>query len=187
MPTICRHIFYKSKIIMSTKKSFFAHLVEKVDPDKPSGKGTPVNRLPLRGVSAPVETIETDVEVEVLHASAPIGYKTGAGGYAFEALGSAITTLNSYSGTLEIESVTLTPGQTALFQVSDNKVDIEDVILLTKTTGFVSGGAVKQINVEVVGKGSGSFSLAFHNFSTITTYTNETLTLSFAVVKTAVS
>lgn len=171
---------------MSTKKSFFAHLVEKVDPDKPSGKGTPVNRLPLRGLSAPVETIETDVDVEVLHASAPIGYKAGAGGYVFQDLSSGIATLNSLSGQIDINSVTLAPGQTALFQLNNNKVELEDVILLTKTTGFVSGGTVKQISVEVVGKGSGSFSLAFHNFSTATTYTNETLALNFAVVKTAV-
>jgi hypothetical protein len=165
---------------MSTKKSFFAHLVEKVDPDKPSGKGTPVNRLPLRGVSAPLETIETEFDTEALHTSKPLGYGEGAGSYTTVATLDVTVTINKLSGKISISNFSIAPGEIKYIQVEDSFVGDHDVVVVSKSGSFSNQKVVVDTKAA-----NGTFLVYFHNYSTADTYTSALYSVNFAIIKSA--
>ena len=96
-------------------------------------------------------------------------------------------TINALSGTITTNTTSLAAGASAEFTVTNNTVEVDDVILLTQQSGSSNvAGTAGITSVEVVTVAAGSFIIAVQNSSSTTADTGAIL-INFLVMKAAQS
>jgi hypothetical protein len=112
-----------------------------------------------------------------------LGYATGAGA------GSTVTqatnrttgvTINKRTGAITTNNASLAAEGSADFVVTNDKVEINDVVILSMRSGANSGGTL----VQVLAVAAGSFTIRVHN-GNVAAGTAETgaIIINFAVIK----
>lgn len=116
-----------------------------------------------------------------IRTSKAIGYGTGAGAAVTQITNrSTGVTINALSGTITTDTTSLAAEASADFIVTNSKVEIGDVIVLSIRSGENSGGTV--LSVQDVA--AGSFAIRVHN-GNVAAGTAETgaIIINFAVIK----
>lgn len=120
-------------------------------------------------------------------ATTGFGYKTGVG------VGSTVTqqtnrttgvTINKLSGAITTNNASLAAEATADFVVTNSKVAVTDVVVVSQRSGSNGGGTI----VSVAGVANGSFTIRVHN-GNVAAGTAETgaIIINFVVIKGAAS
>lgn len=125
-------------------------------------------------------TVTGASSIKSSHATAGIGYATGAGG-AVTQITSITTgvTLNTACGTITTVSSTLAAGVDASFVVTNSAVAATDLVIVnTKSYGGTADGIPV---AEVQAVGAGSFTINLRNQGAVTL--DAVVVLSFAVIK----
>lgn len=116
--------------------------------------------------------------------STGIGYATGAGGTVTQTTNrSTGVTINTVCGSIQTDTTSLAAGASAEFTVTNSRVAIGDVVVVSQRSGSsnVAGVAGTTI-VEVVTVANGSFILSVNNNSSTTAETGAII-INFAVIK----
>ncbi len=116
---------------------------------------------------------------------AGIGYATGDGGTVTQQTNRTTgVTINALTGAITTNNASLAAEAAAKFTVTNNKVEIGDVVVVSQRSGAV--GAMTQ--VEVVAVAAGSFDIAVMN-GNVAAGTAETgaIIINFAIIKGAAS
>jgi hypothetical protein len=133
----------------------------------------------------PVEFHKGRVRIGVgssgLESLMPIGYATGAGAAVTQITSrSTGVTINAICGTITTDTTSRAAEGTAKFTVTNNKVAIGDVVVVSQQSGSNSGGTI----VHVTTVAAGSFEIAVYN-GNVAAGTAETgaILINFAVIK----
>ena len=115
----------------------------------------------------------------------PLGYGTGAGSTVTQITNRATgVTINALCGSITTDSTSLAAEASAVFVVTNNKVEIGDVVVVSMRSGSVA------LNTDVVvsAVAAGSFSLTVIN-GNVASGTAETgaIVINFAVIKAVTS
>jgi hypothetical protein len=113
------------------------------------------------------------------------GYTTGAGSTVTQATNRATgVTINAVCGTITTNNASLAAEASAVFTVTNNKVEIGDVVVISQRSGKVA----LNTQVEVTAVAAGSFDITVIN-NNVAAGTAETgaIILNFAVIKAATS
>ncbi len=113
-----------------------------------------------------------------------VGYATGAGAAVTQITNrSTGVTINALCGTIQTDTTSLAAGASAEFTVTNNKVAVGDVVVVSQRSGsaVVAGVAGTSI-VEVVTVAAGSFIVSVNNNSSTTAETGAII-INFAVIK----
>lgn len=113
------------------------------------------------------------------------GYATGTGGTVTQQTNRTTgVTLNTLSGAITTNNASLAAEGTADFVVTNNKVAINDVVLVSVRSGSNGGGTIVSVN----GVAAGSFTIRVHN-GNVAAGTAETgaIIINFVVIKGASS
>jgi hypothetical protein len=116
--------------------------------------------------------------------STGIGYATGAGGAVVQITNrSTGVTLNNVCGTIQTDTTSLAAGASAVFTVTNSRVAIGDVVILSQRSGSSNAAGVAGTTfANVVAVANGSFNIAIDNKSTTTAETGAII-LNFAIIK----
>lgn len=110
-----------------------------------------------------------------------LGYLPGLGGAVTQATNRTTgVTLNTLTGAITTNNASLAAEASADFVVTNNKVAIGDVVLLSQRSGSNGGGTL----VQVVAVANGSFTIRVHN-GNVAAGTAETgaIIINFAIIK----
>ena len=111
----------------------------------------------------------------------PIGYNTGAGSTVTQITNRATgVTINALCGTITTDTTSLAAEASAVFVVTNNKVEIGDVVVCSMRSGSVALNT--QIEVSAVAAGSFSISVINNNVAAGTAETGA-IVINFAVIK----
>lgn len=116
-----------------------------------------------------------------LRTKLPIGYATGAGSSVTQATSRATgVTINALSGTITTNNASLAAEASAVFTVTNDKVEIGDVVVVAQQSGKVA----LNTQVEVTAVAAGSFNITVIN-NNVAAGTAETgaIILNFVVIK----
>lgn len=116
--------------------------------------------------------------------STGIGYATGAGATVTQLTNrSTGVTINTVCGSIQTDTTSLAAGASAEFTVTNSRVSIGDVVVVSQRSGSsnVAGVAGTTI-VEVVTVAAGSFIISVNNNSSTTAETGAII-INFAVIK----
>jgi len=111
----------------------------------------------------------------------PLGYGDGAGSTVTQLTNRTTgVTINALCGAITTDTTSLAAEGTAKFTVTNDKVAIGDVVVLSQRSGSNGGGTL----VDVTGVAAGSFQIAVHN-GNVAAGTAETgaIVINFAVIK----
>lgn len=111
----------------------------------------------------------------------PLGYGTGAGSTVTQATNRTTgVTINALSGAITTNNTSLAAEGTAKFTVTNSKVEVGDVVVVSQRSGSNGGGTI----VHVTTVADGSFEIAVHN-ANVAAGTAETgaIIINFAVIK----
>lgn len=128
-----------------------------------------------------IEDYLPPVKEDGLVTNEAFGYATGAGGSVTQATNRTTgVTLNTLTGTITTSSASLAAEATADFAVTNSRVAIGDVVVLSMQSGSNGGGTV----IDVAGVAAGSFTIRVHN-GNVAAGTAETgaILINFAVIK----
>ncbi len=112
---------------------------------------------------------------------AGIGYAAGDGSTVTQQTNRTTgVTINSLSGAITTNNASLAAEATADFVVTNSKVEIGDVVVVSQRSGSNGGGTL----VSVAGVAAGSFTIRVHN-GNVAAGTAETgaIIINFAVIK----
>lgn len=111
-----------------------------------------------------------------------LGYAVGSGGVVTQATSkSTSVTLNKASGSITMNSASLSSGSSVSFTLISSKIDVNDVVLVC----IRSGATARAYLVQVDAVASGSCQISLRNVSAGPL--SEAVVLNFAVIKGAVS
>ena len=113
-----------------------------------------------------------------------IGYQTGDGGAVTQITSRATgVTLSTLAGTITTHTASLAAGASAIFTVTNTKVAIGDVVVVSQRSGSSNvAGVAGTTYVNVVTVAAGSFKIAVDNRSSTTAETGAII-INFAVIK----
>ena len=116
--------------------------------------------------------------------SAGIGYATGAGGSVIQITNrSTGVTLNTVCGSIQTDTTSLAAGASAEFVVTNSRVAIGDVVVVSQRSGSSNVAGVAGVtHVSVVTVAAGSFILSVDNKSTTTAEVGA-IVINFAIIK----
>ena len=120
-----------------------------------------------------------------LRTKLPLGYGTGAGSTVTQTTNRATgVTINALCGSITTDTTSLAAEASAVFVVTNNKVEIGDVVVLSIRSGKVA----LNTSVQVDAVAAGSFSIAVIN-NNVAAGTAETgaIVINFAVIKAVTS
>lgn len=119
--------------------------------------------------------------VTAYHDSGELGYETGAGGAVTQITNRATgVTLNKPCGTITTDATSLAAESSAVFTVTNSKVAISDIVVLSIRSGMVA----LNTRATVTAVAAGSFNITIVN-GNVAGGTAETgaLVINFAVIK----
>lgn len=128
-----------------------------------------------------IEDFVPTVKYNDLRTAKPMGYGTGAGSTVTQTTSrSTGVTINTLCGSIQTDTTSLAAEASAVFVVTNNKVAIGDVIVLSIRSGKVA----LNTSVQVDAVANGSFSIAVIN-NNVAAGTAETgaIIINFAVIK----
>lgn len=128
-----------------------------------------------------IEDYLPPVREDGIRSTKAIGYGTGAGSTVTQTTNrSTGVTINALSGTITTDTTSLAAEGSADFVVTNSKVEIGDVVVLSIQSGENSGGTL--LSVQDVT--NGSFTIRVHN-GNVAAGTAETgaILINFAVIK----
>jgi len=128
-----------------------------------------------------IEDYLPPVKEDGIRTSKALGYGTGAGSSVTQTTNrSTGVTINALSGTITTDTTSLAAEGSADFIVTNSKVEIGDVVVLSIQSGENSGGTI--LSVQDVA--DGSFTIRVHN-GNVAAGTAETgaILINFAVIK----
>lgn len=116
--------------------------------------------------------------------STGVGYGTGAGGTVTQITSrSTGVTLNTICGSIQTDVTSLAAGASAEFTVTNSRVAIGDVVVVSQRSGSSNVAGVAGVtHVSVVTVAAGSFIISVNNKSTTTAETGAII-VNFAVIK----
>ena len=109
------------------------------------------------------------------------GYETGAGSTVTQATNRATgVTIDTLCGAITTNSASLAAEASAEFVVTDSRVDINDIVIVSIRSGTIGTGTI----VSVSAVAAGSFTIRVHN-GNVAAGTAETgaIVINFAVIK----
>jgi hypothetical protein len=110
-----------------------------------------------------------------------MGYVPGAGGAVTQATNRTTgVTIDKLCGTITTNNASLAAEASAEFTVTNSKVDVGDVVLVSQQSGAV--GAMTDVFVSAVAKGSFNLKVANGNVASGTAETGAIL-INFAIIK----
>lgn len=121
----------------------------------------------------------------VLRTKQPLGYGDGAGSTVTQLTNRATgVTINALCGSITTDSTSLAAEASAVFTVTNSKVEIGDVVVVAQRSGKVA----LNTQVEVTAVAAGSFDLTVIN-NNVAAGTAETgaIVINFAVIKAVTS
>lgn len=125
------------------------------------------------------------VKYHGLRAAVAMGYGTGAGSTVTQATNRATgVTINALCGTITTDSTSLAAEASAVFVVTNNKVEIGDVVICSMRSGSV--GLNTDVIVSAVAAGSFSITVVNGNVAAGTAETGAII-INFAVIKSVTS
>jgi len=122
-----------------------------------------------------------DVRANGIRTAKPLGYGTGAGSTVTQITSRATgVTINALSGTITTDTTSLAAEASAVFVVTNSKVEIGDVVILSIRSGKIA----LNTSVQVDAVAAGSFSICVIN-NNVAAGTAETgaIIINFAVIK----
>lgn len=115
----------------------------------------------------------------------PLGYATGAGSTVTQATNrSTGVTINALCGTITTDSTSLAAEASAAFTVTNSKVEIGDVVVVSIRSG--ANGGNTQVSVSAVAAGSFDIRVSNNNAAAGTAETGAII-INFAVFKAVAS
>lgn len=128
-----------------------------------------------------IEEYLPPVRTDGLRTAKPFGYGTGAGSTVTQATNRATgVTINALSGAITTDSTSLAAEASAVFVVTNNKVEIGDVVVVSIRSGMV--GLMTSVVVTAVAAGSFSITVQNNNPAAGTAETGAII-INFAVIK----
>lgn len=122
-----------------------------------------------------------DVRQNGIRTAQPLGYGTGAGSTVTQTTNRATgVTINALSGAITTDATSLAAEASAVFVVTNNKVEIGDVVVLSVRSGQVALNT--QLSVTAVANGSFSITVVNNNAAAGTAETGA-IVINFAVIK----
>lgn len=120
-------------------------------------------------------------QVGLLAVKRKMGYTTGAGSTVTQITNRTTgVTINKLCGQITTDTTSLAAEATAKFTVTNSKVEVGDVVLVSQQSGSNGGGTI----VHVTTVAAGSFQIAVHN-GNVAAGTAETgaIIINFALIK----
>lgn len=128
-----------------------------------------------------IENYLPPVKEDGLRTKKAFGYATGAGSTVTQTTSRATgVTINALSGTITTDTTSLAAEASAVFVVTNNKVEIGDVVVLSVRSGQVALNT--QCSVTAVAAGSFSITVVNNNAAAGTAETGA-IVINFAVIK----
>ncbi len=128
-----------------------------------------------------IENYVPPIKEDGIRTKKPIGYATGAGSTVTQATNRATgVTINALSGAITTDATSLAAEASAVFVVTNNKVEIGDVVVLSVRSGQVALNT--QLSVTAVANGSFSITVVNNNAAAGTAETGA-IVINFAVIK----
>ncbi len=128
-----------------------------------------------------IENYVPPIKEDGIRTKKPIGYATGAGSTVTQTTNRATgVTINALSGAITTDATSLAAEASAVFVVTNNKVEIGDVVVLSVRSGQVALNT--QLSVTAVANGSFSITVVNNNAAAGTAETGA-IVINFAVIK----
>lgn len=132
-----------------------------------------------------LENYIPEVMEDGVRTAKPIGYANGAGATTTQITNRATgVTINALCGSITTDNTSLAAEASAVFVVTNNKVEIGDVVVLSVRSGQVALNT--QLSVTAVAAGSFSITVVNNNVAAGTAETGAII-INFAVIKAVTS